>query len=826
MFWQILKWYLLLSAAGLISFPIAFRLLPGLKDRGYIFTRALGLLLWGFILWFLGSLGILANSKAGILTALIILLILSLLAWQKGERGEMRTWLKENLPVIIATELLFMITFFGFAYFRALNPHIWGTEKPMELAFINAVIRSVEFPIYDPWQADYGISYYHFGYIMVGMLAKISGTGAGTAFNLGISMVFGLTALSAYGLGYDLLSASDIEKWGQRLGFALLMPLFVLVVSNAEGFLEELHMRGMFWEETTEGEYNSTFWEDELDILELEEPPEMFGGGGRGWWWWRASRVVIDYSFPVQSEEIGADVPVYNGSPAYTREMIDEFPFFSFLLADLHPHVLVMPFSLLAIALALNVYLARSGRGFRLFGLKFDLDPYLIVLGAVVFGGLAFLNLWDFPIYVVIFAAAYLMRMIKLEWWSWEQFLKFIVLGLMLGILGVLAYIFFFIGFSSQAGGILPNIINPSRGIQLLVMFGPFAVILLLFMIVIALKRSVGEWISGGGMGVVLMIGLFTLSIGFLYLLAYSSPDIVAVYGAPDLGSLLEEGLSRRLLEWEGWAGLTVFLSLTLICLLPILRQRAADESSLSGYGFIFLLILFGVLAIIGPEFFYLRDSFGYRMNTVFKFYLQGWLLLSISAAYGASVLLTLTKKINMLLYVPIVVLSIGVGLVYPYRAIKEKVEQFVLKEDVEFNLDGTDNSYYLIQDEHYAIEWLQDAPLGTLVEAVGGSYSSFARISTNSGQPALIGWVFHEYQWRGSYNEIGSREPDIGILYSTRNSEEMKGILQRYNIRYVFLGNLEFRNYDISKDIFDANLSLVFELGDVYIYESPYWSE
>jgi uncharacterized membrane protein len=282
MFWQILKWYLLLSISGLISFPIAYRLFPGLKGRGYVFSRVLGLLLWSFILWFLGSMGLLSNTKAGIFTALIILAAASLLVWRKENKGEMGAWIKENLPLIITAELLFIFTLFGFAYFRALNPHFWGTEKPMELAFLNSVIRSSEFPIYDPWLADYGISYYHFGYIMVGMLAKISNTDGGTAFNLGISMIFGLTSLSAFGLGYNLLSASHIKKWSQRLGFALLMPLFVLVVSNAEGFLQQLHMRGMFWEQTPDGEYTSAFWEDELDILELEDPPALFGGGERG----------------------------------------------------------------------------------------------------------------------------------------------------------------------------------------------------------------------------------------------------------------------------------------------------------------------------------------------------------------------------------------------------------------------------------------------------------------------------------------------------------------------------------------------------------------
>jgi uncharacterized membrane protein len=324
------------------------------------------------------------------------------------------------------------------------------------------------------------------------------------------------------------------------------------------------------------------------------------------------------------------------------------------------------------------------------------------------------------------------------------------------------------------------------------------------------------------------MVGLFILSIGLVYLISTvgSGNEAMTVYGSPDLNSLLEEGFSRRLLEWEGWTGLTVLLSLTLICFLPTLKRKQDSDRALTGYGFVFLMILFGLLAIIGPEFFYLKDSFGHRMNTVFKFYMQGWLLLSIAAAYGSSILILLSKKRALIIYIPVIVLSVGVGLVYPYMAIEDKVEYFLSNEDNQLSLDGADNSFYLTGYEHLAVDWLWDAPFGTLVEAVGGSYSTYARISTHSGQPALVGWPSHEYQWRGSYDEVGNREHDIRTLYTSRNANEIMNILKMYNIRYVFVGNLEYRSYDIQTAIFDSTMTLVFNEGAVYIYESPYWSD
>ena len=65
----------------------------------------------------------------------------------------------------------------------------------------------------------------------------------------------------------------------------------------------------------------------------------------RFFWWWRASRVITDRDL------LGNAV-----------EVIDEFPFFSFLLGDMHPHVLGLPFVLLAVGLALALLLGvREG---------------------------------------------------------------------------------------------------------------------------------------------------------------------------------------------------------------------------------------------------------------------------------------------------------------------------------------------------------------------------------------------------------------------------------------------------------------------------------
>ena len=124
--------------------------------------------------------------------------------------------------------------------------------------------------------------------------------------------------------------------------------------------------------------------------------------------------------------------------------------------------------------------------------------------------------------------------------------------------------------------------------------------------------------------------------------------------------------------------------------------------------------------------------------------------------------------------------------------------------------------------DEKSAVTWLQEASLGTLVEAVGGSYTGYARISTHSGQPALLGWPGHEVQWRGGGAEMGSRQEDIRLLYETNDWEQAEDIIRRYGIDYIFVGQLESTTYRVIADKFIQNLIPVFQQGEVAVFGTP----
>ena len=114
---------------------------------------------------------------------------------------------------ILTIELLFFVLFVFWTLIRGMNPEVAYTEKPMELAFINSILRSPAFPPQDPWLSGYAISYYYFGYVLIAMLTRVTGVASAIAFNLSSALWFSLTAIAAYGIVFDL-----VKVWQQRTG--------------------------------------------------------------------------------------------------------------------------------------------------------------------------------------------------------------------------------------------------------------------------------------------------------------------------------------------------------------------------------------------------------------------------------------------------------------------------------------------------------------------------------------------------------------------------------------------------------------------------------
>jgi YYY domain-containing protein len=396
---QVLVWWLVMLVLGWLALPTAMRIFRWLPDRGYSFARALGLLLVSFVTWIGASTGLLRNDLGGILFSILLLAGLSAWFYYRG-RGtllpDLRQFLREKWKLVLTVEVLFALALLGWALLRAYAPYKIepsGGEKFMEIAFQNAVLQSPSFPPHDPWLSGFAISYYYFGYVMMALLTRLTGALPGVAFDLYDSLLFALTFIGSFGIVYNLVAFSrkkrheqtgGVPREGPALATGVLGGVLVTLMGNLEAVLESLHARGIlserFWN-----------WIDIPDLIKADVihswyPGEIFI------WWWRASRVLADKNL------FGQDIGV---------QPINEFPFFSFLLGDNHPHVLALPFVLLTIGLAFNLLLKLDSRRHRMMvigslpinvggSMLFRWGNWLLfVFSALILFGLP--NAWDLP---------------------------------------------------------------------------------------------------------------------------------------------------------------------------------------------------------------------------------------------------------------------------------------------------------------------------------------------------------------------------------------------------------------------------------------------
>lgn len=795
-------WIVLSIILGWLTFPLAFRLFCKLPDRGYIFSRILGLLLWGFVFWMLTSFNLLQNHPGGIVFSIVILVGISFWAgW--GKWREIWDWMRSHWRLILLSEIVFLAAFVFMSLVRASNPEATGTEKPMELAFINAILNSKSFPPKDPWLSGYAISYYHFGYILAAMIAKLTATSGGLAFNLMLALIFGMSALGAYGVLYNLLelSGKSFKKNLNSLTWALLAPIFLLFVSNFEVILEMLHQAGVGWD-LAAGE--SPFWQW-INIESLNNPPTppLTMAPQRFWWWWQASRVIQDIDLLGNVSSL---------SP------IDEFPAFSFVLGDLHPHVLVMPFVMLVIGMALNIFMGGMDGKKTVLGITLHYRFDQFFLSAVALGGIAFLNTWDLPVYFALLTGAFVLRRIYRKGWHWDRLFEFLKLAIPLGLLSLLLYTPFFISFQSQAGGILPNIYYPTRGLYLWLMFAPLFIPMFLTFVWLIRRREKAEWGWGAALslGLVILLLLVSVLLGFFVSQMDLGQQLIALQGERSYSGLLRSALRHRLNYGVSLLTLTLLLGLGFAFLLGLVPRKKAEDDAPSPLVFVLLMIILGDVMVLAPEFVYLRDTFGTRMNTVFKFYYQSWMLWSIAGAFGTVLII----KRGSLLAKFLVIIFLLLALIYPFFAYVDKTNAFNPSQG--YTLDASAYFTQFQPDEAAAVTWLSQAPEGTVAEAIGGQYSGYARVSTLSGQPTVLGWPGHEGQWRGSYEEVGSREPDIRTLYETPVWTAALEIIQRYQIRYIYIGSLEMSTYAINIEKFEQNLSPGFQQGIAMIFVVP----
>ena len=775
---DVLVWLVAVEIIGLAVFPVCFFLFPRLKDRGFFISKPLGILAIGYLSWILSVLHILPSVQVGIVGLVIVV---GGASWWYGwrKRDEIVEFVLRERVTLLVGEAIFLLVFFGWVFYRAYDPAIDHTEQPMDFAFLNASVRSTVGEPTDPWLSGASISYYYFGYWMMGTLTKLTGVASAVSYNLSLALVPALGAMGVFGLAYNVIF-SDSRKVRYALAAGIVAAVLLGASANAQGVLEFMRANGS----GSEG-----FWEW-TDIEGMTEPPASLSDSWRPQeflWWWRATRVI-------RGTEDGE----------LTDYTIHEFPFFSFILGDLHPHVVSIPFVVLFLTLLWNLFKSPV-----FVWSKRDLRGYatILVMGLAL-GTLGFTNMWDLPVFTAVLIGVIGLRVYMDRGDSlWAVVKATAPLSALIIGLALLFIAPYLVGFTSQVNGISPVSGPTSRPFHLLIVWIVSLAAAVPFVMGVFWQTTVrSDWAR---------LTVISLGVGFL-------PFAVWAFMFLEDGGQSAEMAARfiHVLPWSLLVAIAVYGTLWL----------ARNPEPQLGKIFSLSLVTLGLLLIMGPELLHVDDSFGgpwERMNTVFKFYYQAWIVLSVAAGfalyYWASQIESSTGWTRVMLrsWSVVFVLLIGASAYYPLAAAATKANSF----SGDPTLDGLAYVERIDGAEYRAIAHISNSADGDTVvlEAVGDDFSAFGRISAATGVPTILGWQGHELQWRGSSDPFTGRNEDVQLIYTTPDSLRAQNLLVRYDVEYVYVGPRERAQYgEEGLKKFAEFMVEDFREGDVVIYRMP----
>lgn len=685
---SIVWWWFVVSLLGWLAWPISFAVFGPLRDRGYLLSRALGWLLAGWLLWLVVSLGWAINSVVN--SWLVVLLLGAIGAGAAyGQRTDLRAYVRRNWGLLLAGEVLFAAAFGAFVLIRMANPDLWqpwfGGEKFMEFAFLNGILRSPTFPPVDPHFAGGYINYYYFGIYLVTYLIKLTGIYAEVAFNLAIATLFALTVVNTFAVSYSAvrttharrrsLLVSGQDSGGNKVEDRLVPEDVGAHPGRDSGVVEPVPASGKMRRNPA---VSITILDEEEDTTaELQpvnepviEPPVRWRYGllrallgplfvvilGNLEGFAQIVRMLVGYSdLSFRSALPGVETLVHavdglvyvmgNDQPLVSYDFwgpsrvipgtINEFPYWSFLFADLHPHLIGIPFAALFLALILVMVRVPSAQWSSM---KVHGVLLWLALGLML-GTLASVNLWELPTYFGLGVLALLVTQFhyfgRVRWWLTG------LLTVLYALLAYLAFQPFFSTYTSPAVGGVGLVREPDEPGTWLLIWGFFYFVLISWVFYAAAQRphrpplragtdvrptGVERWLSLSLRKVARLPRLLALhrllvrQPTVMYLLGISLPPLLA-------------GLAL--------VALMVGHVVLALCLLPLgvaflllwRRPTVVNAGSL----FIALMVVTGLAILAGTQIIYLKDFLAggdwYRMNTLFKFFSQVWVLWGLAAA-------------------------------------------------------------------------------------------------------------------------------------------------------------------------------------------------
>ncbi len=803
-----LGWLALIEILGVLVFPLAFVVFRALADRGYIFAKALGILIPAWLAWLFASMHLLGFSRGSIFVAIVLLAAFSaFLAWRNWR--EIAAYVRAHAALIAVEEILFLLFFVFFLFIRFGNPDLWhpnfGGEKPMDFAYLNAVIKSTWFPPYDPWFAGGFINYYYFGMVITATLIKFSGIVPEVAYNLALPMYFALTALGAFSVVYNLASrqspvasqqstivrASSLVTRHSSLFFALLAALLVAVIGNLG------------------------------QLVVILDSFLRIGGGSINDDLPRVVVSVLSGIAKVIFEGKSFDVPTGNWYWTATRvipETINEFPFFTFLYADLHAHLMALPFTLVVIGLCVNFALRARDKDDAARLPISPTDLIEVAVAALVFGALRAINFADFfPTYFgLILCALAIGEYARRGAFDWGAIGAVAWRFIVIIVLATLFYQPFVSNFATAYLNIEVWSGARTKLAEYLTVHGIFLFAAATFLVLATFdtpaRRGIARFLR---LAFAQRARFVRLTYLHRALVAYPTPtEDLALIGFSVLV------IAEFLLVIAGFTVFALVLPLGILAAGLVLRPELDPARR-----FIALMIGAALALTLMVEVITYKGDIG-RMNTVFKYYLQVWVFLGVAGAAGLAVVsgqwsvnsqqpsvrasrFTLHASLPKLWWVLFTCL-LATGLLYPIFATRAKVnDRFVTGDSAGLNgMDYMNGAVYYDQGKELplvfdreAIQWLRENVQGSpvILEGNAGLYHWGNRVSIYTGLPTIIGWDWHQKQQRSIVDGaiIDARLAAVRQIYSARDWNLALEAIIRYRVAYVYIGDMERAFYD-----------------------------
>ena len=814
-FGEVIRWWLMLLASGIAFMPITMLFLRKFKDCGWIFSKVIGIAVSGWFMWLLASIKILKFTEANCWISLIICFAGNIFIYLLYIRKHKTDFtLFENPREVVSHaligELLFLTVFIIWNYMKAFKPEAYGqTEKMMDYGFMKAMFKSDYMPPEDLWLAGQPINYYYVGQFMATFMTKLAGTGVEYGYNLTLNMLAALGFSLPCAIVFNVAENYKEEKKGIKDG------VFPYIAGGISGLAVSIagNMHYCIFNNVAPAVRSILGLEkfannaDEAARLLGEARVEL------GLSNYTESLKFSSYWFPNATRYIG-----YN--PVTNDKTIHEFPSYSFVLGDLHAHVINIMFVLTVIAILYGllriykdglknaekkIYFDRLGKnGNKKEVLNIILAPSILIIGFFI-GLFHTTNYWDYPIYFVVSGAVILFMNCRLYNFKLDALKVTMLQAVVVIVTAKLTALPFIVNFKQIASQL--NICESHTPLwQLAILWGlPVTVTLVFLGCLIKEKKGyapVADRLADDpGRKNVLYRFIANLNVSDMFIL---------ILGLCAIGLVI---LPEVVYVKDIYSGD---------------YKRANTMFKLTYQSF----IMFGmVMGYAIPKFLFYAKKTSHRVFGIITI----WLLVSTfgyfdnatKAWFGEYSFITeegeIEKDLDFVFNCVYVIMGIifAMAILYLFMNIQKTVKRMLIAGFTCFVIIITAmvlySSYYFVRerykglnsglylrDEYFedfeATNWINENIEGrpVMLEANGNSYTYYERVSTITGLPTILGWRTHEWLWQSTSADgslpaiITERENDIATIYTSYDVAEVKRLLDKYNVEYIYIGKCE----------------------------------